>query len=181
MHPYEIRQKMHERHVDRLIKITTGSLYHAVEKLAADRLIEVVETSREGRRPERTTYRLTGLGHDAVVHHATSLVADLGTEYPQFAMGAAFLHTLSPADGLEALRRRAVELRKQVAAERVLTDELTTIAIEPLFWLDLEYREVMYRAELTWVEDLIRRIEDGRLSWPDKVLRRQAELAEEYE
>ena len=58
-HPYEIHQTMQEHEVWRLLKLTTGSLYHAIERLERDGLIEAVETSREGRRPERTTYRLT--------------------------------------------------------------------------------------------------------------------------
>jgi len=181
MHPYEISQKMRERHVDRLTRVTVGSLYRAVEKLTEDGVIEVVETSREGRRPERTTYRLTPHGHDVFRDHTRSLVSELATEYPQFAMGTAFLHTLPPAEGLAALRRRTVELRAKLASEEVVFDQLTDLELAPLFWIEIDYRAALYRAELAWVEDLIGRIEDGRISWPDKVLRRQAQLTEESE
>jgi len=44
------------------VKLNYGSLYGVVDALARDGLIEPVETSRDGRRPERTTYRLLEAG-----------------------------------------------------------------------------------------------------------------------
>jgi DNA-binding PadR family transcriptional regulator len=49
-HPYDIHQTMRDRHVDRLVKLTAGTLYHTIDRLARDGLVEMVETSREGRR-----------------------------------------------------------------------------------------------------------------------------------
>src|ERR1700686_2938805 len=62
MHPYEIRQHVMERGLDEVIKLNPGSLYATVERLARDGLIEPMETSREGRRPERTVYKITPEG-----------------------------------------------------------------------------------------------------------------------
>ncbi len=44
------------------IKLNYGSLYTVVDNLAKHGLIEAVEARREGRRPERTVYRLTDTG-----------------------------------------------------------------------------------------------------------------------
>src|SRR5487761_1129824 len=54
MHPYEMQQLIRERHLDFAIKLKGGSIYDTVERLAAAGLVEVKETSRTGRRPERT-------------------------------------------------------------------------------------------------------------------------------
>src|SRR5215469_6283966 len=83
-HPYDIHQTMQEREVWRMVKLTTGSLYHTIERLADDGLIEVVETSRAGRRPERTTYRVTEAGMDAFAARLRALVAEPVTEYPLY-------------------------------------------------------------------------------------------------
>ena len=61
-HPYEMQRLIRERHKDDFLQLKPGSLYHAIERLAKAGLIEEMETSREGRRPERTVYRLTECG-----------------------------------------------------------------------------------------------------------------------
>ena len=62
MHPYEMAATMRERHKEESIKLRYGSLYTVVETLQRDGLIEPHETSRDGRRPERTVYTLTDAG-----------------------------------------------------------------------------------------------------------------------
>ena len=54
MHPYEMRHRIRVQEIDRVMKVTHGTLYSTVDRLAAAGLIQPVETSREGRRPERT-------------------------------------------------------------------------------------------------------------------------------
>src|SRR5947209_14755192 len=58
MHPYEMQRLLKERHEDEVLGLKRGSLYHAINRLMRSGLIEAVTTDREGRRPERTTYRL---------------------------------------------------------------------------------------------------------------------------
>ena len=55
MHPYEMYQLLLERHEDRIVRVTPGSLYRTVDRLTADGLAEATGTGREGNRPERTT------------------------------------------------------------------------------------------------------------------------------
>jgi DNA-binding PadR family transcriptional regulator len=64
MHPYEMQQLMRERGHDQVIKLKGGSLYSTIERLTAAGLITPVETTREGRRPERTVYAITETGQD---------------------------------------------------------------------------------------------------------------------
>jgi DNA-binding PadR family transcriptional regulator len=165
-HPYEIHQTMQEREVWRLLKLTTGSLYHAIERLERDGLIEAVETSREGRRPERTTYQLTDAGRDAFAERLRALVAEPATEYPLYAVAVAFLHTLDRADALVQLRRRAMSLEAQLAAESVYRDRLTELGIHEMYWIDVDFRSAQRQAELTWTQQLLERLETRQLTWP---------------
>ena len=54
MHPYEMATTMRAQGKERSIKLNYGSLYTVVDNLAKHGLIEAMEASREGRRPERT-------------------------------------------------------------------------------------------------------------------------------
>src|SRR5213082_2812156 len=62
MHPYEILRLLKERHKDDVLVLKRGSLYNAIRRLEGAQFIEALETTRNGRRPERTTYRLTEAG-----------------------------------------------------------------------------------------------------------------------
>jgi DNA-binding PadR family transcriptional regulator len=165
-HPYEIHQTMREREVWRLVKLTTGSLYHTIDRLARDGMVEAVETSREGRRPERTTYRLTEAGRDAFAERLRGLVAEPATEYPQYAVGIAFLHTLDQADAMAQLRRRAMALEATPAAERVYRQRITEEGVPELYWVDVKLRIRQREAELDWTRELLDRLETGDLRWP---------------
>jgi DNA-binding PadR family transcriptional regulator len=165
-HPYDIHQTMREREVWRLVKLTTGSLYHTIERLAEDGLIEVVDTSRAGRRPERTTYRITEAGRDAFAARVRAMVAELPTEYPQYPVAVGFLHELEREDALHQLHRRTIALEAQLAADRVVERRLGESDVHPLYWADLELRRRLRAAELDFTRDLIDRLTTGQVTWP---------------
>src|ERR1700682_2624826 len=75
MHPYEMQRQMHLRHTDELLALKRGSLYHAINQLQRDGFIEPVETSRAGRWPERTVYRITPDGDDELVNWLRDLLS----------------------------------------------------------------------------------------------------------
>src|SRR5215471_7616558 len=62
MHPYELQSIIRITHKDDFLQLNPGSLYNSIERLLQAGLIEVAETARSGRRPERTIYRLTTQG-----------------------------------------------------------------------------------------------------------------------
>src|SRR3954462_11562199 len=64
MHPYEISTTLRSRGKEQSIKLNYGALYSVVENLTRHGLIEAQETVRDGRRPERTVYRITTAGRD---------------------------------------------------------------------------------------------------------------------
>src|SRR5580704_11408855 len=62
MHPYEMATTMRARNKDGSIKLNYGSLYSVVDALHRGELIDAQETTRQGRRPELTVYRITDTG-----------------------------------------------------------------------------------------------------------------------
>ena len=66
LHPYAMRQRISERAHDRLPGVRPASLYDVVQRLADAGLVSAGEPSREGNRPERVSYVITGAGRDAL-------------------------------------------------------------------------------------------------------------------
>src|SRR5690242_9694561 len=75
MHPYEMQRLIREWHKDEFLDLRRGSLYHAIEGLQRAGLIVAVQTTREGRRPERTVYRLTVRGEKELYEWLRGLLA----------------------------------------------------------------------------------------------------------
>ena len=158
MHPYEMATTMRSQGKERSIKLNYGSLYTVVNNLARHGLIEAVEAGREGRRPERTVYRITEAGRTELNDWMAELIAVPVKEYPQFEAALAELPVLTPARALALLRDRATALEKAIAEVR---EELAGLAWLPrLFTLEAEYHVAIQEAELTWVRGLVAEFEN---------------------
>lgn len=166
MHPYEMTQLMRERRVDYRVKLRPGSLYHTVERLEAQGFIEVVDTQRQGRRPERTVYGLTERGKDVFVDQARVMIATPAQEYLQYPVALSAANELDKADAIEQLKMRVVALRAQLASDEVVIDHVRGIRLPRMYWIDYAYLHHMRRSELAWTEELIADLESGRLTWP---------------
>lgn len=166
MHPYEIFRTLEQRCETRLARVTVGSVYHAVERLVADGLAEAVGTEREGRRPERTTYRATEAGTLALVPRLVSLLSDDHPEYPLFAVGLAEAPHLPREMALAALvarrDRQAAALARNEAALRRL-DEQRHLPLR--FVLDRDHEVAMLTAEVAWLDDVVARLQADPEPW----------------
>ncbi len=80
-----------------------------MDRLAAAGLIQPVETSREGRRPERTVYEITGLGRDQLIDALRDGLMRSVPDYPGLAMAVTFAQLLDPDEVAELLQRRSIE------------------------------------------------------------------------
>lgn len=165
MHPYEMQTKMRERGHERAIRIKAASVYDVVERLVRLGLAEVVETSREGRRPERTVYRITEAGHDELIAWLRDLIAQLAPDYRAFEAGLMFIVALEDRDlAVELLRRRAVRLTGAIAGSEALLAEVGEVP--RIFLIEEEYAQAMRRCELEWVRKLVEDLQKGDLEWP---------------
>src|SRR5207248_7717202 len=67
MHPYEMASRMRTRHHDEFIRLNFGTLYHTVNMLERNGWIQPLEREKEGRRPERTIYKLSESGREVLI------------------------------------------------------------------------------------------------------------------
>lgn len=176
MHPYEMQRVMQARGKDTVVRVQRGSLYPAVERLAAAGLIEPVETEREGRRPERTVYRITEDGRETAEMWLTTMVREVRNEYTEFPAALSFLPLLSAADARAELTARLVALGKSIAAIRSVTEGLNErFRLPRLFIIETEYQLTMLEAEYRWVSGVVDDIAEGRLSWDDEQIKAWAD------
>ncbi|OXM66787.1 PadR family transcriptional regulator [Amycolatopsis vastitatis] len=167
MHPYEMAQLMRERYVDTRVNVKAGSLYHTVERLHRSGFIEVVDTLRDGRRPERTVYGMTQAGLDEFNQRGRELVGDIVKEYPAFLSGLAVIDELGKEVSLLELEHRVTRLRAGVAADQAVLDHLAGDGTPEIYWLDWRYQCDHRKFELAWTERLLEELKSGRIPFQD--------------
>jgi DNA-binding PadR family transcriptional regulator len=165
-HPYEMKQLMKHRGTDRAIPTKAASIYDTVERLTKAGFIAPVETNREGRRPERTIYRLTAAGADELESWLRQLVEEPSREYPRFGAALMFFGALRhKEEAIKALDRRAAAFETEIASVDELLNGLPPF-LPRLFAIEDEYTQAMRRAELEWLKRTIAELKDGSLEWP---------------
>ncbi|HVH66074.1 MAG TPA: PadR family transcriptional regulator [Candidatus Acidoferrum sp.] len=175
MHPYEMKAKMKERGHDQVIKIKGGSIYDTVERLEQGGFIRAQETSRDGRRPEKTVYAITEVGREEILAWLRELLAQPVNEYPQFGAALAFFACLDKDEVVRLLRLRLALLEGQAAGDEKFLKSFMGMGLPRLFLVEGEYAVAMKRAELEWVRSLIRDIEGGSLWFTKEQMRAAAQ------
>jgi DNA-binding PadR family transcriptional regulator len=168
MHPYEMRHVIRVREIDRVMKVTHGTLYSTVERLAGVGLIQPMETSREGRRPERTVYEITEPGRDQLLDALRAELMRHTPDYPRLATGLSFVSLLEPGEVGELLERRALEVEAQLTGFQIALDSTLkqrSHPVERVSLLETEYLTALLRAELDWLRAVTDDIRDERLTW----------------
>jgi DNA-binding PadR family transcriptional regulator len=173
MHPYEIERRIRDWHKSWAMG-KTRSLYHAVDRLVADGLIEPVETVREGKRPERTVYAITELGREEQHAWLTDLVQHPAPEHPLFLVAVSFLVQLTAKEAVDSLRIRAIALEGQIAGVEVWVRALNQeLHLPRAVTLEVELQLALHRAELEWVRSIAAEIQSGKLNLDQKWLMKE--------
>ncbi len=163
-HPYALRILIRERGIGAVVKMGSASIYDAVKRLERAGFITASETSREGRRPERTVYSATEAGRDELQLWMAELLAEPVEEYPQFGAALAFVIGLGRDATVQLLRMRVVRLESLIAADAAAHQLLTTLP--RIVLIEGEYTQALRIAELSWLREVIDDIAAGRL-WTD--------------
>jgi DNA-binding PadR family transcriptional regulator len=174
MHPYEMQCLIRQRHKDEFLDLKRGSLYHAIERLQQAGLIAAVSTSREGRRPERTVYRLTEVGERELLDWLGELLAKPLRETSWFLAALSFLPHLSQQEAQDQLRERISRLEIELVALDAIVQKLLP-QIARVHLVEVEYARALRQAELTWVRSLLDDLGAGRLTWDTQALCRGAQ------
>ncbi len=159
MHPYEMIRLMRQRHEDRLVTLTNGTLYHTVARLTAAGLLAEVGTDREGNRPERTTYTLTADGRDAVAHWVRHELARI--DHPaEFRVALAESHNLPRPEVAELLAARREALAAEHAMHRDGLVKARHREVPEQYLVEIDRQTALLDAELRWTDTFLARLGD---------------------
>jgi len=177
MHPYELAATMRARHHDEFVRLNFGSLYHTVEVLERNGWVVPSEREKEGRRPERTVYRVSDAGRDVLQKVVSDILANPRREYLHFSAGLMFMHHLSAEAAVQRLEERSQALLKLITKLSQILDEVQASHTR-LSVIELEHKIAVLNAERAWVDKIAKEIADGKLEWRagsnagDEMLRR---------
>jgi DNA-binding PadR family transcriptional regulator len=177
MHPYEMVTLMRERGKHESVRLRYSSLYSVVSALEREGLILPRATVREGKRPERTIYEITGAGREEFLTWLRELLREPVKEYTQFAAGLSYLPALPPEEAMALLEERVGRLEEETGEMRSrLDDAREQYNLPRLFIVESEHELMLREAELEWVRGIIKDMETGALgslaAWRSLLARR---------
>ena len=160
MYPYEMASMLRERGKDNAIKINWGSFYTVVQNLEKYGFIEAVEVAREGRQPERTTYRITDAGREELKDWLRELLSVPQREHTSFEAALGESAVLPPDELIDLLQQRLAALEE---ANSRIQAELAAAGtrIPRLFLIESEFYVAQRRAEEAWVRGLLQEFTGG--------------------
>jgi DNA-binding PadR family transcriptional regulator len=163
MHPYEISTTLRTRGKEQSIKLNYGSLYSVVESLQKHGLITSRETTREGRRPERTIYEITPEGVSEFEDWLAELLSRPVRDFTSLEAGLSLMGGLPPAEVTRLLEERTVALRIDIGAVESTQRVVADLGLPEIFAVEDQFRLAMLTAELRFVKDLAERIRAEKL------------------
>jgi DNA-binding PadR family transcriptional regulator len=169
MHPYEMAATMRTRGQDASIRLNYGSLYGVVESLLKRGLVEEHEVVREGRRPERTVYRITDEGRTELEEWLSELLGKATKEYPQFEAGLSLMGVLPPPVVVRLLHQRIAALQARLSELEAIVQAAIRNGVPRVFLVEMDYERAIVDADCAFTEQLADDIEsetlDGVTFW----------------
>jgi DNA-binding PadR family transcriptional regulator len=169
-HGYQVRRELLTWSADKWANVAPGSIYHALKKMATEKLLEEVATETEAQGPDRTVYRLTHEGEtefQLLLGRYLSESDDSAQNSYRLAAAVTFLPALPRAKAVSLLRHRLTQLMGQHASARNLLETSED-------WGQPEHVFELYRlwlvqveAQEEWLRDLVTRLEQGNYTMAD--------------
>jgi len=175
MHGYEVRQLMKNAAMEHWVDVPQGSVYPALQRMATDGLLEVVEVTKEGKRPTKTVYRITDEGraeHLRLLRNAwgdpalSGFPVDVALYFVWFLPAEEIALLLSERiDRVDQRLANVADARRhnEVASE---TFGLPAPYMEMLSDL-LEHAQVTLNTERQWAERVLGRLLEGAYTFDE--------------
>jgi DNA-binding PadR family transcriptional regulator len=156
MHGHQLKRSIQTINVEAWSEVRAGSLYHALHQLAAEAMIELVQTERPGRLPARTVYRITPAGQAELELLRDRALADVRPTADPFDVALWVAAGVDAGRLADVVRGRLATLRRQLAdlaAER--RSRVAAGTIPAVGALLMAHGEARLEAEVRWHETLL--------------------------
>jgi DNA-binding PadR family transcriptional regulator len=178
-HAYRMHELIKQRGKDNVVNVAQrNSVYQTINQLLAAGLIRVRETLQDEGRPERVVYEITPLGKKTFYAWLEGMLGEPRHEFNEFPAALATVMALSPETVIVQLHKRVQTLKQQLADSSASSKALLSKGLPRFCMLDDEYKQVLAKAEIKWLCNLIEDLASGEMTWSEKSLR---QLAAQFE
>jgi DNA-binding PadR family transcriptional regulator len=178
-HAYRMHELIKQRGKDNVVNVAQrNSVYQTINQLLAAGLIRVRETLQDEGRPERVVYEITPLGKKTFYAWLEGMLGEPRHEFNEFPAALATVMALSPETVIVQLHKRVQPLKQQLADSSASSKALLSKGLPRFCMLDDEYKQVLAKAEIKWLGNLIEDLASGEMTWSEKSLR---QLAAQFE
>ncbi len=161
LYGYEIKQII-EQYMGDWTSIAFGSIYFALDKLSEEGFVEKVAVEQAGHRPSRSVYKITGAGRSEFMRLLRATWVDVERAYFSLDICLFFFRALPLEDvkgylqGRVAAMHATLEYLHQHRTEQLAKADIPRLA-EGIF----DHTVFHVQAELSWLENLLQKIEVG--------------------
>ncbi len=154
MHGHQIRREAQTDRTELWTDIKVGSLYGALNRMAADEVIEIVRTERSGNLPARTVYAITDEGRIELSALRAEILRDIRLRPDPVDLALQYSQDLSEDEVLSAFADRRAALRAELSSWRHLQETAARYlrGAEPLC---MEHQRIRLEAELAWHDTVL--------------------------
>ena len=163
VHGYFLRRELMTWHVDEWANVQPGSIYNALRSLEKDGYVEESGTESEGKRPARTTYRMTAAGEVEFLRlfRSTLWNVEVFDTKPVMVI-ASFMHALSRQEVIAALEHRIAKVDAIILTNAYNIEDTAHSSTTPKYVREIfELSTIRLRGEQQWTRDLRERLLAG--------------------
>lgn len=164
IHGYDVRRELEMWGAEQWANIAYGSIYSALNKMAAEGLIEVVGTEENSKHVARTEYAITERGKMEFERLLRDFWWNMKPIVDPFQVALTFMDSLPRDELIAALRHRARMLQSIVESVEFVSKNKMSNPYTPRHIAEnLRLAAAHVAAELRWIEEVIGKIERGEL------------------
>jgi DNA-binding PadR family transcriptional regulator len=164
VHGYDVRRELISWRASEWASVQPGSIYNALKTLTRDGCLEVVGQDQVGRRPERTSYRITSAGNDEFRSRLREEWWTVRPPIDPLMAAVSFLGFVTRDEAIAALEHRMAQIRGMVRHAEFAIDGHD--GIESPYHVREMMRLMNARtvAEIGWAQQFIERLRNREYS-----------------
>ncbi|HLJ33624.1 MAG TPA: PadR family transcriptional regulator [Ktedonobacteraceae bacterium] len=164
IHGYDVRRELEMWGAEQWANIAYGSIYSALNKMAAEGLVEVVGTEENSKHVARTEYAITERGKMEFERLLRDFWWNMKPIVDPFQVALAFMNDLPHDELIAVLRHRARMLQSIVeSVEYVSRNKMSNPHTPRHIAENLRLAVSHSETELRWIEEILGKVERGEL------------------